>query len=201
MPVSAKRLAFAADALFTDLGANSPPYIVLSHFSRAYPVVIQHAPITCPLAASTMLTGINAVRSYFDLLATHWNRSDPQRHSLVVHEDTRQVVVTASVTWTWKASGKSWREDFTCTLGFDENCKVISFVMKTTSGPGTCVMRAVDPEEMLQPSTLPWQDGLVEGMYPNEASPPGFLFRRAHRAYRCLFFQTVNSFPASGRIL
>lgn len=145
MPLSEQQLTVAADALFKDLGNNSPPLTVISHFSHTAPVVIQHAPAACPLAAASRLTGINAVRSYFDLLATHWTRSEPQRESLIAYEATQQVVVKASVKWTWKASGKSWREEFTCTLDYDENGEVISFVMRTTSGPGTCVMRAVDP--------------------------------------------------------
>ncbi|KAJ7578191.1 hypothetical protein C8J56DRAFT_969277 [Mycena floridula] len=149
-----RRLTFAADALFTDLGCNSPPIVLLGHFSQTHLVVIQHAPLTCPHAKESRLTGLNAVRSYFDILATHWDRSEPKRHSLVVKEDTMQVDVAASVKWTWKASGKSFREDFTCTLDFDEHAKVTSFIMNTTSGPGTCVMRAVDIEDTVD-QTVP----------------------------------------------
>lgn len=160
MSPTAKQLEVAADALFTDLGTNKPPYVVLSHFSQTQPVVIQHAPASCPHPLSSRLTGINAVRSYFDLLATHWTRSDPRRLSLIAYEETAQVVVIASVKWTWKASGKSWREDFTCTLDFDDNAKVTSFIMQTDSGPGTCVMRAVDPEILArEPASATWCEG------------------------------------------
>ena len=57
-----------------------------------------------------------------------------------------RVVVGASVTWMWRRSGHEWDEDFTCTLEFDENYKISSFIVRTDSAPETCVMRAVDSE-------------------------------------------------------
>lgn len=70
-----------------------------------------------------------------------------------VNEEMRQVIVTASVRWTWKASGVSWKEDFTCTLDYDSSVKVVSFVVRTDSSANTCVMRAVDPSARVSASS------------------------------------------------
>jgi hypothetical protein len=52
--------------------------------------------------------------------------------------------------WTWKRSGRSWREDFTCTLVFEDSdpaaLRILSFMVITESAPGTCVMHAVDED-------------------------------------------------------
>lgn len=136
----------ATDAFFAALATNTAPMTLLTYFSSTYLVIIQHAPSTCPYPKSSRLTGLNAIRSYFDLLATHWTRSDMQKHSVQANTTDRTVVVKASVTWMWKKSRRSWREEFTCTLGYDEHCKIVSFIVRTESGPGTCIMRAVDIE-------------------------------------------------------
>jgi hypothetical protein len=61
-------------------------------------------------------------------------------------EDRRQVIIKASVRWTWKASGNSWEEEFTAFLDFDDYAKVSNFRVRTESAAGTCVMRAVDKD-------------------------------------------------------
>jgi len=158
------QLLFAADSLFADLASNTPPLLLLYHFSTTHPVVIQHAPAACPHAKASRLTGLNAVRSYFDLLATNYTRDDIQKHAVHANVDTRQVVVTASVRWMWKASRRTWREEFTCTLGYDEYLKVISFEVATQSSPATCVMRAVDtppPPELPAVSIHPFRRRLL----------------------------------------
>jgi hypothetical protein len=88
--------------------------------------------------------GLNAVRSYFDLLATHWTRSDMQSQFVSADLDARRITFTGSVTWTWKKSGRSWREDFSCTVAFDEALKITHFGVRTESDTKTCIMRAVD---------------------------------------------------------
>lgn len=55
-----------------------------------------------------------------------------------------KVVMKANVRWTWRVSKRSWREEFTCTLHFDENKKIKSFVIKTDPPKASCVMHAVD---------------------------------------------------------
>ncbi|KAJ7858161.1 hypothetical protein B0H13DRAFT_1475108, partial [Mycena leptocephala] len=143
MPPSHQQLLFATEVLFLDLSANSPSDILLRHFSSSNEVVLQHAPMACPHPHTSRLTGLNAVRSYFDLLATHWVRSDAKIHKQTV-VGANQVAVNASVQWTWRSSGRSWREDFLCTMDYDDHLKVVSIVVETTSAPGTCVMRAID---------------------------------------------------------
>lgn len=118
---------------------------MLKFFSTTSSVVIQHAPATCPHPHTSRVNGSNAVRSYFDLLETHWNRSGVKiSKPPSVDASTRRVTLTAETTWTWKRSGKKWVEEFTWTLDYDEGLKIVSLVVRTISGPGTCVMRAVD---------------------------------------------------------
>lgn len=90
------------------------------------------------------LQGTNAVRSYFDLLATYWKRSNARLLApLQIDVDKLHVVLTAAITWTWQ-SGKSFTEEFTWNLDFDDEAKIISFVVWTTSPSHTCVMLATD---------------------------------------------------------
>ncbi|TFK71272.1 hypothetical protein BDN72DRAFT_469281 [Pluteus cervinus] len=141
-----QQLLSSTNSFFNALSNNTSPITLLSYFSTTRLVSLQHAPATCPHPHTSRLTGLNAIRSYFDLLATHWTRTDMRIHSAQVDSSAKQVVVAASVTWMWKKSRKSFTEDFTCTLQFDDNQKIVDFLVCTNSGPGTCVMRAVDAE-------------------------------------------------------
>lgn len=120
---------------------------LLSYFSTTSPIWIQHYPATCSHPQSSLLRGPNAIRSYFDLLATHWTRTCMRRRTLQADAPTRTIVLEGSVTWTWKKSGRSWVEDFTCTLAFDELLKIVSFSVRTDSEVKTCVMRAKDVDD------------------------------------------------------
>jgi len=140
-----QKLRVCSEAFFDAFAANTPPIKMLQHFSTTSPTFVQHTPVECPHPLSSRVAGINAVRSYFDLLATHWTRSGASiRDELEVDAVNRRVTIPASVTWKWRQSGRAWREDFTWTLGFDESFKISSFIVRTMSGGGTCVMRAVD---------------------------------------------------------
>ncbi|KAJ3555813.1 hypothetical protein NP233_g12118 [Leucocoprinus birnbaumii] len=140
-------LLATTDSFFKAFSANQPPLKLLSFFSTTHPVSIQHAPRTCPNPHTSRLHGLNAIRSYFDLLATHFERTSITQHSQnVLGARERTVTTSASVTWRWKKSGRSWNEDFTCTLEFDEHSKICNFVVVTESSPSTCVMRAIDTE-------------------------------------------------------
>ncbi|KXN82342.1 hypothetical protein AN958_02672 [Leucoagaricus sp. SymC.cos] len=140
------QLLATTDAFFKALAANQPPLKLLGFFSTANPVSVQHVPRTCPHPHTSRLHGLNAVRSYFDLLATHWERSAITQHSRNVTSSSRTVTTTASVTWRWKKSGRMWNEDFTCALEFDDHLKICHFLVTTESGPSTCVMRATDAD-------------------------------------------------------
>ncbi|PPR08264.1 hypothetical protein CVT24_001157 [Panaeolus cyanescens] len=143
-------------SFFEAFSSNTPSRELLGFFSTSGMPVIQHAPLTCPHPQTSRLTGSNAVRSYFDLLATHWTRSNAKMvEKPKVDLAQRRVTLTATTRWTWRKSGRGWTEDFTWTLDFDESLKILSFVARTTSPPGTCVMRAIDaePSAHLQSST------------------------------------------------
>ncbi|KAG6899747.1 hypothetical protein C0993_007234 [Termitomyces sp. T159_Od127] len=123
------------------------PLSMLTFFSTTSPVYIQHYPSNSPHPQASIIRGPNAVRSYFDLIATHWTRS-PVAHRIVnVDPYMRTIVFEGSVTWKWKKSGRSWVEDFTCTLAFDEQLKIVSYVVRTDSASQTCLMRAKDVDD------------------------------------------------------
>ncbi|KAF8157952.1 hypothetical protein B0H34DRAFT_706900 [Crassisporium funariophilum] len=154
-----RQLKAASEAFFDAFSSNTTPINLLSYFSTTCPIILQHAPANCPHPHTSRLVGGNALRSYFDLLATHWSRSDAKiRHAPQADADTRSVVLGASITWMWRKSGRKWTEDFTWTLEFDDALKIVSFVARTVSGPGTCVMRAVDHEPAMQDrASTHWQ--------------------------------------------
>jgi hypothetical protein len=139
-------LLATADQFFQAFAANQSPLKLLTFFSTARPLSIQHAPRTCPNPPASRLEGLIDIRSYFDLIATHWERKAIILHSSSVIPDSHTVTTSASVTWRWKKSGRTWNEDFSCTLEFDDHLKICDFVITTESSPTTCVMRAVDTD-------------------------------------------------------
>ncbi|TFK27560.1 hypothetical protein FA15DRAFT_701769 [Coprinopsis marcescibilis] len=142
-----EQLLSTTDAFLQALAVNASSQCLLSFFSTTNPVVVQHAPAGCNHAHTSRLTGLNAVRSYFDLVTTHWTRSSVQTHSRPrANSSKRRTVISASVTWMWRQSGRQWTEDFICTLDFDENFKIVSFIIQTESPPETCLMSAKDVE-------------------------------------------------------
>ncbi|KIY71951.1 hypothetical protein CYLTODRAFT_418334 [Cylindrobasidium torrendii FP15055 ss-10] len=149
------------------------------------PVVLEHSFSTCASPGTYRFTGLHAVRSYFDLLKTHY---EAQREWRVVEATAGapsaaaggaattaaaggassaagagrgregassaagrgsaaagRVTILGTTRWTWRTSRQSWTEHWTAYLEFDGAAKVRSFVVITTSGEETCVMRAVDP--------------------------------------------------------
>ncbi|KAF8906335.1 hypothetical protein CPB85DRAFT_892234 [Mucidula mucida] len=144
MAPSAAQLTLAAEKLIFDISTNVSTSRILSHFSQNNNVIMQHSWSTCPNPNSYRFTGLNAVRSYFDLLSTHYERSSLMQHSIHVVESTGCVIITASVQWTWKSSRHQWQEDYTCYIDYDSSLHVVSFIVVTTSPDWTCVMRATD---------------------------------------------------------
>ncbi|KAF9465340.1 hypothetical protein BDZ94DRAFT_1126114, partial [Collybia nuda] len=143
-PPTHGQLRGACTQFFNALATDASALNLLSYFSTSQEVAVQHYPASCPHPHTSLLRGSNAIRSYFDLLATHWTRSNLVQHSITPDPTTRSVVVKASVVWTWKQSGHKWKEEFVCTLTFDDALQIVSLTVRTESGPGTCVMRAVD---------------------------------------------------------
>lgn len=148
--MSTEHLKASTKAFFDAFAVSTQPVKMLAFFSTQSPVILQHAPIECPHPQTSRLDGSNAIRSYFDILATHWTRSDVKlRQAPEIDAENRRVVVPASVVWKWRRSGRQFREIFTWTLEFDDNMKITSFVVKTISG--TCVMRATDTADTESP--------------------------------------------------
>ncbi|KAF8803421.1 hypothetical protein BYT27DRAFT_7145152 [Phlegmacium glaucopus] len=141
-----RELEAASQEFLEAFSSNISPQNMVSYFSTTHPVIIQHAPASCTRPSASRLIGPNALRSYFDLLATHWIRSDVKIRSApqVVDGEARSVILGASVTWMWRKSGRKWTEDFTWTIEFDEGLKIISLIIQTVSEARTCIMRATD---------------------------------------------------------
>jgi hypothetical protein len=135
-------LRLAASSLLADIAAQKPSVDLLSHFSTTQPIVLQHDCVDSINPCT--FSGPHAVRSYFDLLALHWTRDDVQLHECTIDEDNRRVVATATTQWRWRVSGESWREDFTCTLDFDERLKVTGFIVHSSPPETNCIMHATD---------------------------------------------------------
>lgn len=151
-PLAREHLLAAKDRYITAFANNKThPLTLLAHFSTTSPISIQHYPSSCTHPQSSLLRGPGAVRSYYDLLATHWTRSSLRQDTIDVDVETRTIVLRGSVAWTWKKSGRSWMEEFTCTLVFDEALKILSYAVRTDSATKTCVMRAKDVDESPQP--------------------------------------------------
>ncbi|KAG6845066.1 hypothetical protein H0H87_001128 [Tephrocybe sp. NHM501043] len=162
-PPTREQLLAITDRYLTAFANNKThPLFMLNFFSTIYPVTIQHYPSSSTHPHSSVLRGPNAVRSYFDLLATHWTRTAVHKRTIDVNPFTRTVVFEGSVTWKWKKSGRSWVEEFTCTLLFDELLKIVSYAVRTDSPLKTCLMRAKDtPDDEPMSRTLPVGNGPV----------------------------------------
>ncbi|KAF8908679.1 hypothetical protein CPB85DRAFT_774213 [Mucidula mucida] len=151
LPPSSSQLSSVVERLLEKLFTpNTSSNERLSYFSKSHSITIQHSYEGCPSPSMYRFTGVNAVRSYFDLIATHYDCTPLRLHSVPIRtrtteEATWQTFIEATVLWTWKSSGLTWQEDFICTLDLDAGLKVASLVILTTSGEDTCLMRAVDP--------------------------------------------------------
>uniref|UniRef100_A0A8H8CHF8 Uncharacterized protein n=1 Tax=Psilocybe cubensis TaxID=181762 RepID=A0A8H8CHF8_PSICU len=160
--LAASQLQATTESFFQAFALETPPVGMLSYFSHTSPAIVQHTPSNCPIPLSSRLEGNNAIRSYFDLLATHWHRSDAKiRSPLQISVEKRRVILLADVIWTWKKSGRQWIEEFSWTLDYDESYKIVSFVIQTISSPGTCVMRAVDADPVVHQSFLALTQGSI----------------------------------------
>ncbi|KAF5311566.1 hypothetical protein D9611_009506 [Ephemerocybe angulata] len=138
-------LRMAVDAFFEGLCAKQTTAQRLEYFSTTEALILQHSPAICPSIAAFRVTGQNAVRSYFDILSTHWHRENLQlRGAPLVDVHSRSASYDASITWIWRRSGRRWTEEFNCAITFDDNLKVVSLIIRTDSAPETCVMNAKD---------------------------------------------------------
>ncbi|KAG6917305.1 hypothetical protein DXG01_003146 [Tephrocybe rancida] len=154
-PPTREQLLVVTDRYLAAFANNKThPLFLLTFFSTISPVTIQHYPSTSTHPQASLLRGPNAVRSYFDLLATHWTRTAVHKRAIDVDPFTRTVVFEGSITWKWKKSGRSWVEDFTCTIAFDELLKIVSYAVRTNSPLKTCLMRAKDIDDDPVPRML-----------------------------------------------
>lgn len=141
----AKQMCFAVDAFRDALCTERSSSQLLEFFSTSQEPVIQHTPANCSNPLGSRLTGLNAVRSYFDIQATHWRRDHIGVRGLPQLDlEQRTMVLDASVVWVWRCSRRRWTEDVNCTITLDDDMKIVSFVIRTESGPESCVWLAKD---------------------------------------------------------
>ncbi|SRR6266550_2452190 len=139
----------AAAAFFADFSKNAAPIRMLSYFSTTHLIALQHIPALLPdgrISRLSRMTGLNAVRSYFDLISAHFTRAPVVINHLEADAETSSVTADATIIWTWRRSRHRWQEDLICTIRYDEAYKIISLILETVSEPGTCVMHAVDKD-------------------------------------------------------
>lgn len=141
----AKQMCLTVDAFRDALCTDRSSTQLLEFFSTSQEPVIQHIPADCPNPLGSRLTGLNAVRSYFDIQATHWRRDHIGVRNLPrLDLENRTVVLDASVVWVWRCSRRRWTEDVSCTITFDDDMKITSFIVRTESSSETCVWNAKD---------------------------------------------------------
>ncbi|KAF9013119.1 hypothetical protein BDQ17DRAFT_1404701 [Cyathus striatus] len=181
---STQTLLNTTTSFFTSLSTNTSPLALLSYFSAVIPPRIQHCPSTCPHPSASLLYGSNAVRSYFDLVATHWVRTAMSLTSMTPDPDfnKRRVHVRGSVQWMWRGSGRRWTEDFSCLVEFDEGMKIIAFLIKTESAPETCVMRAVDRDMTGEKNSCATSGKTITGPAPKIGAMQSSVSSRGPRA-------------------
>ncbi|KAL1745000.1 hypothetical protein HDZ31DRAFT_82263 [Schizophyllum fasciatum] len=148
--------------LLADLARGAPTATILAYFSALHEPVIQHAPARGPSRASpeSRMYGLNAVRSYFDLLATHFDlqgmEEDVKVRRVWTEPTRRAALAEVHAGWRWRAKGqrgaagcsasgcqrppRGFNEEFELEVVFDEEMKVASFLVATTGG--LCAMEA-----------------------------------------------------------
>ncbi|KAL1705242.1 hypothetical protein EV121DRAFT_279799 [Schizophyllum commune] len=100
-------------ALLADLARGAPTATLLAHFSTLHEPILQHAPAGCPLRGGieSRMRGLNAVRSYFDLLATHFNfhgmEEDVDIKRVWAEPCRRAAKAQVHARWRWRTRGQS----------------------------------------------------------------------------------------------
>ncbi|KAI5897024.1 uncharacterized protein SCHCODRAFT_02493357 [Schizophyllum commune H4-8] len=99
--------------LLADLARGAPTATLLAHFSTLHEPILQHAPAGCPLRGGieSRMRGLNAVRSYFDLLATHFNfhgmEEDVDIKRVWAEPVRRAAKAQVHARWRWRTRGQS----------------------------------------------------------------------------------------------
>lgn len=135
-------LRAAAEAFLADISADKSSSDLLVHFSLLNDTLVQHDHIHN--LKPVPFLGLNAIRSYFDLLHIYFVRDDMWLHEFTVLKEESKVVVKASVRWTWRMSKRSWIEDFSCEIILDPGYKVKELRVQTSSPRTTCALYATD---------------------------------------------------------
>ncbi|TEB40139.1 hypothetical protein FA13DRAFT_1769742 [Coprinellus micaceus] len=144
-PSPVQQMCTTVDAFRDALCTNRSSAQLLEFFSTSQAPIIQHTPADCVNPLGSRLVGLNAVRSYFDIQATHWKRDHIGLRGLPqLNPETRTAVLDASVVWVWRCSGRRWTEDVNCTITLDDDMKITSFIVRTESSPETCPWMAKD---------------------------------------------------------
>jgi len=130
-------LVNAAAAFCDAFSAEQPPSAILKHFSSAHVddiIAFEHGlPQLAPFLGRRF-SGLDGVRSYFDLIGKCLSYSDMRFSNYIVDAFTNQVSVRGEACFTWKSTGQAWDEIFTYVLGFDENLKVLKYEIWADSG-------------------------------------------------------------------
>jgi len=110
------------------------------HFAQTTVPIFRHIPIEEVETAAGWVSGLSAVRSYFDLLGMHWKRCIYVRQDTVVIDPvTRTCRFVLDIEWMWRKPGlPGWVEVVECTQVYDSDYKIVEAEYLTLSGKDTC---------------------------------------------------------------
>jgi len=129
----------------TKQGADTPTMSehVADHFSTSTTVQFRHVPMALAHLSSGWVTGLQGVRSYFDMCSLYWRRKVYLRqNSMVIDAENMTVVLVIESHWEWRnpIRGSPWTEVIQGTLSFDFDFKVFKAEYITISGDDTYFM-------------------------------------------------------------
>jgi len=121
---------------------NVTTFELTRHFSQTTAPMFRHIPKEDVDSPAGWVTGLTAVRSYFDLLGLYWKRGiRVRRPALVVDPVNRTCQYMLDIEWTWckpKPGLEGWQEIVECNQMYDWEFKVVKAEYLTLSGRDTC---------------------------------------------------------------
>ncbi|KAJ7590684.1 hypothetical protein C8J56DRAFT_857917 [Mycena floridula] len=108
---------------------------IVSNFSATFQAeAIEHGDSALAAFLGRNFVGIDAIKSYFELVSSHLTYEDIKFAQHIVDIEGSKVVVTATGKFTWKSTGESWKEQFLWILVFDEDLKITNYQVWADSG-------------------------------------------------------------------
>ena len=79
-------------------------------------------------------TGRQGVRDYFEIVSKHLSYKGMSFSDFIFDKDCKVVSVRGKAEFTWKSTGKSWKEVFIYRINLDEEGKILTYEVWADSG-------------------------------------------------------------------